>query len=540
MRIFYFLCLLVWFGLASCQKKSLRLEPSKDCMRICLNMDPSTIDPRKSAEWCASTLNFLIYEGLTRIKPDGDAELALAQSIDLSEDGLVYTFHLRDAYWSDGAPITAYDFEYSWKKILTPRFGSPCPHLLFPLKNGEKSIKGEISQEEIGVQAIDDKTLRVELENPTPYFLSLISFCNFYPIPKHIELKNSSWQNSIDQNLVASGPYKLVKWLRNKEILLEKNPLYWNSDQLFLPRIHISIIPDEKTALKMYENEELDFISTVTTPLSLEDLDYFRKQGKLQVIPLGGLLFCTFNLDRFPFQNSNIRKALSYAIDRKAIVENIYQLTDIPATRCIPPVLIGKQNRQLFPAHDRERARILFAKGIEELGLSDLPISQLPFFHSLILSYEGIDPHRKIAQTIQQQWKEVLGIEVKLQEEDPKTHMDQLFSRNYSIAIDYLIVQYNDPNNILERFKYKNMKKNFPGFENSGYIDLLNQAACMNNAKKRLEILEAAETLLMTEMPLTPIYHFNQGLLIDSKFTNLEFSPLGNLLFLKIRPTEKI
>src|SRR3990167_2080984 len=132
-------------------------------MRTCFYMDPATIDARKNAEPCSSALHFLIYEGLTRIKPNGEAELALAQSVDISDDGLIYVFHLREAFWSDGVPITADDFEYSWKKIVTPAFASPCPHLLFCIKNAEKAAKGEISQDLVGVKAMDKRTLRVEL-----------------------------------------------------------------------------------------------------------------------------------------------------------------------------------------------------------------------------------------------------------------------------------------------------------------------------------------------------------------------------------------
>lgn len=529
------LCSLMLFC-ASCQRKPTHPFSDKQMMRICLNMDPPTLDTRKNAEVCASTLSFLIYDGLTRIKPDGEADLALADSVEISEDGLVYIFHLRDAFWSDGSPITAYDFEYSWKKILTPQFASPCPHLLFPIKNAEKAAKGEVSSDLAGVQALDRNNLRVELENPTPYFLSLISFCNFYPIPKHVELKNPSWQNTVDQEFVSSGPFKLVRWIRNQEILLEKNPSYWDADNVYLRRIHISIIPDEKTALQMYENKELDFISTVTTPLSMDDIAYCRTQKNLQVKPMGGLLFCTFNLDRFPFNNRNIRKALSYAIDRKSIIENISQLCEIPATRWIPPILIGRENRQLFPAYDPELAQSLFAKGLEELGIVENDIPNSPFSEAFVLCYDGLEQHRKIAQAIQQQWKNVLGIDVKLQEFDFKSHLDRLLNRNYFIGLDYSIAQYNDPNNILERYKYRHMKKNLPGFENPKYIELLNDAACMIDAKKRISILEEAEALLMSEMPITPIYHFNQGVLIDSKYSNVQFSPLGNLLYHKIGP----
>ncbi|MES2273302.1 MAG: peptide ABC transporter substrate-binding protein [Chlamydiota bacterium] len=527
----------LFLSLAACQKKTSTMNRDRQMMRICLSMNPSTIDTRKNAEVYSSNLQFLLFEGLTRIKSNGEGELALAKSVDISEDGLIYVFHLRDAYWTDGEPITAYDFEYSWKKILTPQFGSPCPHLLFVIKNAEKAIKGEVSQDQVGIRAIDPLTLQVILENPTPYFLSLITFCNFYPIPKHIELKNPSWQNSVDESLVCSGPFKMIKWVQNQEIQLKKNLTYWDAENVHLDGIQISIVPDGKTALQMFENGDLDFVSSVTTPLSMEDLAYFRKQGKLKIIPIAGLLFCTFNLEQVPFNNANIRKALGFAIDRVAITENIAQLSEIPATCCVPPVLIGGKNRELFKPFDPELARKLLSIGLAELGLPDniAAINSL-FSQSLILYYSSEDLYRRTAQAVQQQWKSVLGLEVQLREEDYKTHLERLMSRNYSLGLEYCVAQYNDPINILDRFKYKQTKKNLPGFENKKYIDLLNRAASINNAKMRLDILQEAEFFLMSEMPLTPIFHFNQGILINPKYTDVEFSPLSNLLLKKIRP----
>src|SRR5579872_4532777 len=150
-------------------------------MRTCFSMDPLTADPRKNGDLISSAFLFMLYEGLTRLLPNGQVELALAESVDVSADLCIYTFRLRKALWSDGHPITASDFEYSWKKTLAPAFPSPCQQLFYPIKNAEAAAEGKISTDQIRVQALDQRTLIVELNNPTPYFLSLISFCNFFP-----------------------------------------------------------------------------------------------------------------------------------------------------------------------------------------------------------------------------------------------------------------------------------------------------------------------------------------------------------------------
>lgn len=529
--LFIFLLLLLVF--TSCQKNKNTSATSRKILKTCLNTEPSTIDPRKNADVFSSTINFLLYEGLTRILPDGEAEMALASSVDISKDGRIYTFHLRKAEWSDGHPITAHDFEYSWKKILDHKFGSPCSQIFFPIKNGEKCIKQILSSDSVGIKAIDDLTLQVELENPTPYFLSLITFCNFFPIPKHIELQNPNWFQTPETNLIGSGPFLIKKWKRNQEITLIKNPTYWDSENVYLEEIQFSIIPDGRTSFQMFENKELDFISTVTTPLLSEDLAEIKKTNNLKITPISGLLFCTFNLEKYPYQNANIRKALSYAINRQPIVENISQLSEKIATRCIAPIMVKQKNRTLFPSFDPILAKEFFLKGLEELNIPPSQSDSLNEF--FILSYNNEEPYKKIAEVIQQQWKQVLGIDVQLQEKDHKSHLSNIMDKNYCVALYNCIAQCTDPTNILDRFKHKEGKKNYPGFENQTYIELLDKAASLNDPIQRMSLLDDAEALLMSEMPIAPIYHFNQGILINPDFIHVEFSPLFNLLFKKIK-----
>ncbi len=334
MKGFIALCI---FILCSCQNSH---KEMKKMIRLSFHVNPTTVDTRKNTDVCSSALLFMIYEGLTRLLPDGSTEAAMAKAIEISEDGKVYTFHLRNAVWSDGRPVSAHDFEYSWKKILTPSFASPCPYLFYSIRNAEEAVKGEIPIDEVAIWAIDNKTLKVELKNPTPYFLALISFCNFFPIPKHVEEEDPLWHLRLDRTLVTNGPFTLSKWIPNQEIVVIKNPLYWDVDHVKLDGIHISIIGDEKTTLKMFESGDLDLITSVTSPLSIDDLISAKEKGLIETKPMGGTLFCTFNLQHKLFQNASIRKAFAFAIDRPSIVENITQLSDTAATRFIPHAIL--------------------------------------------------------------------------------------------------------------------------------------------------------------------------------------------------------
>ena len=204
----------VVFLCCGCDKRNKDSHMRGAVMRMCTSTDPATIDPRRNGDFWSSNLLFFVYEGLTRILPNGEAELALAETVEIAEDGCTYLFKLRDAVWTDGAPLTAYDFEHTWKTSIDPKFAAACPYLLYPVKNAEKIAAGELPPSALGVKAIDAHTLEVELEHPTPYFLSLITFCNFFAAPKHIESIDPKWEHKRPEELVFSGPFKVKRWIR--------------------------------------------------------------------------------------------------------------------------------------------------------------------------------------------------------------------------------------------------------------------------------------------------------------------------------------
>jgi oligopeptide transport system substrate-binding protein len=474
----------------------------------------------------------MLYDGLTRLLPNGDVELSLAESAELSQDGKTYVFKLREAFWSDGRPITAYDFEYSWKKTLDPAFNSTCPQLFFPIKDAEAAHRGAIDPNEVGIRVADPKTLIIDLEHPTPYFLSLISSCNFFPIPKHIVETTSYWDTIPTQKLVTSGPFCLIRWEKRKEIVLEKNPNYWDAENTFLSSLKILIVDDEYTTLEMFENDELDLVSFILSSIPLNALKSYHQDGLLKLIPMGTTAFCAFNLQQFPFNNQNIRKAFSYAIDREKIVREITQLNEIPATRCIPPILDRNHNLQILPHYSESLAKTHLQKGLQELKIpydvKDLRFRL--FLDNLNLTYDETQTSRNVAQNLQEQWRKVLGFKVNLQFQNYNTQMENILKRDFAITLSTWLAQYNDPMNILERFKYKNLRKNFPGFENKEYVDLLNLSFESDNEKRRATLLKA-EKLLMDEMPIAPLFHFNFAIICKPYISGVEISPTGVVQF---------
>jgi oligopeptide transport system substrate-binding protein len=505
------LAYLIFFFLAACGA-----APKKETasLRLAFNAAPTTLDPRKSGDFISSTLICLIYEGLTRCLPGGGVEPALAEKIEISPDGRVYTFFLRKAYWSDGHPVTAADFEKSWKKIIDPSFSSLSSYLLFPIKNAEKFYKREVGIEDVAIHALDEKTLQVELEHPAPFFLSLTAFPLFLPVPAHLEEVTGS---------VANGPFRIEKERQNNEIILAKNPVFWNGELSPFDEIRIQIVADENTALQMFERGEIDWLGAPLAPLPPDSIQALKE--KIQFIPMAASTILTFNTKEFPFENPKLRKALALCLDRQQIVTEIALEGQIPAARVLPPSLFDRPLKPLYPEPDAASARVLFEESLEELGAtaSDL--------EALTLYYKPVQADKRLAQVLQREWKEALGFTIQIEQLEPKTHLDRLHRRDYKIALGSWISQFDDPVNILERYRLPTNKKNFAGWENGVYRALLEEASSIADPRKRLELLAEAEEIFANELPALTLYHWSSPSIANPRIKELSTTPCGGVLF---------
>jgi oligopeptide transport system substrate-binding protein len=511
--------------LASCQKKA--QTPQERWVHLNLKNEPATLDPRKGGDVISSHMHFLLFEGLVRLNPDHSITPAQAESFTISEDGLLYTFVLKNTLWSDGTPVTAYDFEKSWKDILNPEFPSLNPHLLYPIKNAEAAKKGKVALTEVGIVAQDEKTLVITLEKPTPYFLDLISFCVFFPVNSQTDKENPNWAYSAGQNFVSNGPFILKEWKHNNELVAMKNPTYWDSSRVRPDYIHFSMIGDETTALQMFQNGELDMVGEPLSPLPIDAVSSLEKKKVLKKFSAGGTTMITFNVDTPPFNNVKIRKAFAYAINREAIVKNITQTGELPALNAVPPVLKNNRNHSFFKDADSTLAKALFEEGVAELGITRDHFKEHTYY------YTSSDVDHKVAQAVQQQWFDTLGVQIKIENLEHKVLMDKLAKRNYSFAQSLWCAQYNDQMNILERFKFKTNPKNYPNWENEEYIRLID-ASFYESGSKRAETLELAEGIFLDEMPICPIYHWEMGYIVQPHLDNVGITPIGDVVFEKL------
>jgi oligopeptide transport system substrate-binding protein len=517
-RIIFFL--FSFLILVSCEKKKEPIQRSE--LRLNIVQDQLTLDPRKGADFTSSTIQFLLFEGLTRMTPYSTVSLAIAENIELSDDMKKYTFTLRNAKWSNGDDITAFDFAETWKDMLSPSFPCPNAHLLYPIKNAEKAKRGEVSEREIGIHAVDHKTLEVYLEQPTPYFLEMISFCVFFPVDQSLVARNNKWADCSETEFVSNGAYRLVDWKIGNEIVLEKNPFYWDADNVDLDRIRISIVDNEMTALKMYEMNELDIIGLPYTGIPSDSVPSLMDKGVIKTTALPASTMCCFNMNSFPFKNANIRKAFAYAINRQEIVDNITQTGEQIGLHLVPDSLLPDQPDLFFKDGDEETARYFFKKGLRELGLTSNELGDVSLLHAST----GVYP--KVAQALQNQWNRVLGVSVQLKGYEYKVFLDKLTKRDYQMGQCVWIAQYQDPMNFFERFRHKDNLKNYPGYENPHYIKLLEDSLYLKNPSDRFALLNKAEEIFAEDMPLTPIYHWNTVYIQKPHVKNLQLYPSGS------------
>jgi oligopeptide transport system substrate-binding protein len=471
--------------------------------------EPQELDPHVVTgipEW---HIIMALFEGLVSKHPANlSIQPGVAESWEISDDQKTYTFHLRrDARWSNGDPVTAGDFVYSWRRALMPALGNAYAYMFNYIRNAEAFLQGQVDFTEVGVRALDDWTLQVDLAAPTPFFLQLMDHHSFYPVnPRVIERfgaideRGTRWTRP--GNFVGNGPFVLKEWSLNRILVVERSPTYWDAARVRLNEVHFYPVQNVSTEERMFRAGQLH----ITDKVPADKIAVYRQQDpdSLRITRYLGIYFYRFNTTVWPLGDVRVRKALAMSIDRTAIVEKITKGGQVPAHTLTPPDTAGYTSLAHVP-YDPVAARALLA----EAGFADGR-----GFPKLELMFNTDEAHRKIGTAIQEMWKKALNIEISLVNQDWRVYMDRETNMHYQMSRAAWIGDYVDPTTFLDMFMTGG-GNNRTGWSNPRYDELLARASRTADQEQRYAVLREAEGVLMDEVPIAPIYVYTQIRLIS-------------------------
>lgn len=524
-NIFFIVSALVISGfITSCEKPKSTHSSHKNEQAITINIvaEPQALDPRKARSLGDINLVKAFNDGLTRSNKEGETTLALAEEIKKSSDGKTYTIKLKNATWSNGDPITSKDFEYAWKEALSPNFPSDNAYQLFVIRNAKAIKEGLLPANLLGFSILDDHTFTVSLEKPIPYFDKLLSLPIFFPVNEKVAAKDQTWAKNAT-NYVCSGPFVLVDWKHHDKIIAKKNKKYWDKDQVQLKQINM-IMVSEDTELSLFEKEEINWVGSPFSSIPVDAVESLEKDEKIEAQPALGTFFVRTNTENKLLKNSNVRKALAYSINRKEIVQHITHGTQVPSTGLVP-ISMNLQSKPYFEDGNKGQAQELFTRGLEEEKLKKEDFSQIK------LIYTPSVRTKRIAETIQQQWFETLGISIQLQPLEQKVYFDSVSNKNYDLACGSWIADFNDAINFLEVFKTKSTGTNNTNWESPNYLRAITDSYYAQNENERVEYLKTAEQIFIDEMPAIPVFNYQMIYMKDSKLKDSLLTKEGHLDF---------
>ena len=514
-RLRLFAPLLAALALAACQEGPSRPDcpAGETCLEFGNNTEPATLDPQKSNLVDEFQVIGDLNVGLTTDAPDGTPIPALAERWETSADGLVWTFHLREARWSDGAPITADDFVYAYRRILAPETASIYAYLVFLLKNGAAVNAGEAAPETLGVRAIDPRTLELTLDHPAPYLPEILKHLSFFPVPKHVvERLGDAWVRP--GNYVSSGPYQLVSWRLGEYIEVTKNPYFWEAEQVCVDTIRYYPTPDQVTAERRVAAGELD-INTAFQSNRLSRIEADMPGHARTHISLA-TSYLSFNTrDVAAFRDPRVRKALSAAVDRDFIAEKLLRAGQVPAYAFVPP---GTANY----VEDGPKASFAGLGFEARQALARDLLAQAGYTPERPLSIEiktGNTPDTTlIVQAIQADWESV-GVHVRLAQNEGQIAFAAYRMRDFDVGAMSWYADYNDPLTFLELLKSDTGAQNYGDYSNPRYDALLAAANAEADLEARANLLAQAEALMLAEDALVPIYFVVNKALVAPRVT---------------------
>lgn len=461
--------------------------------------EPPSLDSAKSTDNASFKILNNTMEGLMRAGKDGNPVLGIAAEMpEVSADKTTYKFKLRDAKWSDGKPVTAKDFEYSWLRALNPKTASEYAYILHPIKGAEEYNTGKGSLANVGIKAIDDKTFEIKLKAPTPYFLDLLGFPTYLPQRQDIVEKFGDKYALEASNLVFNGPFVLSEWKHNSSYQMKKNDNYWDKAAVRLEQIDTQIVKDLSTAINLYETGKVDF-----TVVSEEYVDKYKTNKDRFVIKEAVASYVELN-EKLPlFKNSKVRQAFALAVDRSALTDRVLKNGSTPASGIVPPEIRVNQTEkfdQLLntkPQFDPAKAKALLAEGLKESGLK-LPAK-------LVLLGDDTSTAKKILEFLQEQYRTNLGVSIEINSVPFKQRLARSKSGQFDMVATNWGADYNDPMTFLDLFITGN-SFNHGKWSNLEYDRLIKKSKGNANFEERTQDLLKASKILTEEAAISPLF----------------------------------
>lgn len=510
-----FLCLFAFFvaiALAGCgpRESAVQRGNREQILHRGIGHDLADLDPHLATQASDYHVLSALFEGLVAEDPvDLHPVPGVAQAWDVSPDQLTYTFHLRDdARWSNGEPVTAQDFIASWRRILTASLAAENAPLLYVIQGAEAFHKGQLTDfAQVGVAAPDARTLRLTLEHPTAYFLSLLTHPAWFPV--HVSTirkfgdpaqRGSAWAQP--GRFVGNGPFTLKDWQRGQQIVAEKSPVYWDAGNVRLHAIHFHAIDSLDAEERAFRAGQLH----LTDALPPGKVAAYRRDRPqlLRIDPLLATYFYRLNVTRPFLSDPRVRRALTLAVDRAAIVEKVLQAGQLPARAFVPPGTAGYTYSTPLPTDFAAARQLLAEAGYP--GGKGLPPFELLFNNS--------EAHKLVAEAVQEMWHRELGVEVRLSNQENTSVLESRRTGKFQMVRSNWVGDFVDPASFLDIFR-SDSGNNYTHWKNPGYDALLFAAARTTERTARLELFQKAEALLLEAAPIIPIYHFTHVFLIQ-------------------------
>lgn len=501
-------------------------------MNVMLETPVESLDPQQATDGTSFEVIADYTDGLMQMDADGQAVPAIAESYDLSDDGLTYTFHLRsDAKWSNGTPVTAADFVFAWQRAVDPAVASEYAYMLSDIgqiKNAAEIIAGDMDKSELGVTAVDDTTLQIELNVPVSYFLSLMYFPTFYPVNEEFFNSCGDTFATSPETTLSNGAFILDSYEPAATAFhLTKNADYYDAGRIQLSGLSYQVIQDSQQALMSYQTGALD-----TTLVNGEQVDQVKDDPEFKTVGAGYLWYVSPNMDAVPeLANLNVRLALTMAIDRDAITGDVLKDGSAPTYTAVPPEFAAGPDGSDFSAdqekfadvctYDATTAADYWTKGLEELGITEL---------SLDMVVDADDAPQKVAQVLKEQWETTLpGLTVNLVVEPKKQRVQDMQDGNYQLGLTRWGPDYADPMTYLGMWVSGN-SNNYGLWSNADYdaiIDECTTGDLCTDAEGRWERLYDAEQIVMDEAVIFPLYTQCNAEMLSSKVTGVEYHPVA-------------